>query len=78
VVVVRNAAGQAQRAVVYDFKTDKFPEGQLVAAVARHEGQINLYRRVVAVLTGLNFDSVAGELVFTQLRRRVRMPMRIG
>lgn len=77
VVVTRDAAGRALRAIVYDFKTDRFSEDQLVSAVARHEGQLGLYRRVVAVLTGLNPGSVGGELVFTQHRRRVPVPMRV-
>jgi ATP-dependent helicase/nuclease subunit A len=77
VVLSRDATGRPERAVVYDFKTGRFPEEQMVAAVARHEGQLNLYRRVVAVLTGLNLDSVAAELVFTQHRRRVPTPVRV-
>jgi hypothetical protein len=50
----------------------------MVAAVARHQGQLNLYRRVAAVLTGLNLGSVAGELVFTHQQRRVPTPLRVG
>ena len=77
VVVIHDSTGRPKRAVVYDFKTDRILEDQIVTAVARHEAQLNLYRRVVAVLTGLNLDSVGGELVFTQLRRRVPVPMRV-
>ena len=77
VVVTRDSAGRAQRAVVYDFKTDRFDEDQMVAVIARHEVQLGLYRRVAAVLTGLNLGSVAGELIFTQYRRRIPMPLRV-
>ena len=74
VVVRRDATGRALGATVYDFKTDRFAEDQIVAAVARHTGQLNLYRRVTAVLTGLNVGSIAGELIFTQYRRSVPIP----
>ena len=77
VVVEHDVAGRARRAIVYDFKTDRFAEEQMVEAVSRHMGQLNMYRRVVAVLTGLNLGSVAGELIFTQHRRRVPVPMRL-
>ena len=77
VVVINDAAGRPKRAVVYDFKTDRVSEEQMVTAVARHEGQLNMNRRVVAVLAGLNLGSVAGELVFTQHRRKVPVPMRV-
>ena len=73
VVVRYNSVGRAVGAVVYDFKTDRFSEDQMVAAVARHEAQLNMYRRVVAVLTELNFGSVAGELVFTRHRWKIQL-----
>lgn len=66
VVVQYAASGRASQAAVYDFKTDRVAGPDLTRAVARHQGQILLYRRVVAVLTGLPMESVSAELVFTE------------
>ena len=68
-------ASRAVRATVYDFKTDRSADdAALVVAAARHAAQIGLYRRVVAVLTGLAPTAVSAELVFTSLPRRVTVP----
>jgi ATP-dependent exoDNAse (exonuclease V) beta subunit len=70
VVVERDAAGAATRAVVIDYKTDRVgTDAELAAAVARHTGQLNLYRRVVAVLAEVPVGRVECGLVFTRLRR---------
>jgi ATP-dependent exoDNAse (exonuclease V) beta subunit len=66
VVIWRDADGRAQRAVVYDFKTDRGPKADLERASARHRGQLLLYRRAVAVLTGLPLSVVEAQLVFTE------------
>ena len=79
VVVERGADDRAQRATVFDFKTDAIAgEADADAAVARHAAQVNLYRRAVARLTGLAESAVAAELVFTRLRRRVPVPAASG
>jgi len=64
-------AGRASRAVVYDFKTDRGAGSDLARAGARHKAQLMLYRRVVAVLTGLPIASVGAELVFTETAGKV-------
>jgi hypothetical protein len=46
---------------------------EVTAAVARHAGQLNLYRRVVAVLSKLSAGRVECCLVFTRLRRIERV-----
>jgi ATP-dependent helicase/nuclease subunit A len=75
VVVERDDAGRAVRATVLDFKTDRVADdAPLDEAIARHAGQLNLYRRVAAVLAGLKVDAVSCELVLTRLRRSVRVP----
>ena len=75
VVVERDAGGRARRARVIDFKTDRVPSAaELTEAVARHAPQINLYRRVVAILAGLPLTAVECELVFTRLRRSAIVP----
>jgi ATP-dependent helicase/nuclease subunit A len=79
VVIERDKAGRAVRATVFDFKTDRVAgDSDVVAAVARYAGQLNLYRRAAAVLTGLNGMAVACELVLTQLRRLANVPRMPG
>ncbi len=74
VVVERDASGGATRALIVDFKTDRVgTDEELAAAVARHAGQLNLYRRVVAVLSKLSAGRVECCLVFTRLRRIERV-----
>jgi len=41
----------------------------------RHAGQLNLYRRVVAVLLGLDVSAIACELVLTRWQRLVNVPL---
>jgi len=75
VVVTREAGGRATGATVFDFKTDALAgEADVEAAVARHAAQLNLYRRVVARLTGLAPGTVGAELVLTRLRRLADVP----
>ena len=70
VVVERDAAGRTQRAEVFDFKTDRVATAADVAvAIERHETQLNVYRRVAAMLTGLPVEAVTCQLIFTRLRR---------
>ena len=74
-VVCRDASGQAVSATVYDFKTDAVvPGADLAAESARHAGQLNLYRRAVAALTGLPARAVGCQIVFTRLRRMSLVP----
>ncbi len=75
VVVAADAEGRAVRATVFDFKTDRVSgEEEVAAAVARHAGQLNLYRRAVAMLAGLAPSAVGCELVLTRLGRRAVVP----
>jgi hypothetical protein len=72
VVVESDANGRVRRAVVFDFKTDRVSdETSIEAAVARHAGQLNLYRGVAALLTGLPPGAVECVLAFTKVRRCV-------
>lgn len=70
VVIERTKDGRVRRATVYDFKTERFPPhvDPAVRAV-QHAGQLQLYRRAVAALTGASPQSVAAEIVFTGLRQ---------
>lgn len=72
VVVVRDAAGRPTHATVFDFKTDDVKgEGGIATALQRHTAQLEIYRRVVAVLAGVKRENVAAKLVLTRGRRLV-------
>ncbi len=58
VLVERDPSGCALSAWVIDFKTDRGTAGSGEAAVAKHAGQLNLYRRVAGILTGLSVQAV--------------------
>jgi ATP-dependent helicase/nuclease subunit A len=74
VVVERDASGVTTRALIVDYKTDRVgTDAEVAAAVARHAGQLNLYRRVVAVLAKVSAGRVECCLVFTRLRRIERV-----
>lgn len=69
VIVERGDLGAALRATVFDFKTELITdEPSRAAAIASHAPQLNLYRRVAAVLTGLPPAAVRCEIVFTRVR----------
>jgi len=72
VVVHRDGSGKATNAWVMDYKTDRYA---VASAVERHAGQINLYRRVVAVLTGLPVNQVRCTLVLTGSCQTVEVPL---
>lgn len=67
VVVEYDVEGRAQRATVYDFKT----EADGGRALPRHAAQLKLYRQACARLTGLLEAQVACKLVLTGQRRLV-------
>ena len=78
VLVARDAAGRATSAWVIDFKTDRSgssEDGR--AAVAKHAGQLNLYRRVAAILTGLPLAQVECSLVLTVGPSLVMVPQSV-
>lgn len=75
VMIERDTTGRVLRATVFDFKTDRVEgEAGINAAVARHTAQLQLYRRVVAILVGVPPETVSAEIVFTHIQRRVRLP----
>ena len=75
VVVERDANGRARRAIVFDFKTDAVAEeGGILAAVAQHAAQLNVYRRAVARLAGVGDAAVRCALVFTRRQRSAVVP----
>jgi len=75
-VLVASETGGGRTVTVVDFKTDRVTsERELAEAVRRHSAQLNLYRRVAAVLAGVPDTSVEAEIVFTGLRQRVPVPV---
>jgi ATP-dependent exoDNAse (exonuclease V) beta subunit len=75
VMVERDAAGRAIAATVFEFKTDGVAPtpAELAAAMTRHAPQLNLYRQVLARLTGLPPTAVRAELVLTGITSRLTM-----
>jgi ATP-dependent helicase/nuclease subunit A len=72
VVLARDMSGTVVWATVFDFKTDQVAdENDLVALRQRHAPQLEIYRRVVAVLCGMNAKDVKANLVLTRLRRLI-------
>jgi hypothetical protein len=74
VIVECDAEARPVRATVFDFKTDRVgPEDDLATSAQRHSGQLAVYRRVVAMLTGISPERVTCEVVFTRVRRCVEV-----
>lgn len=70
VMVETDAHGKPARATVVDFKSDRVQgEDDLDRAVKRHQAQIEIYQKVVALMTGLPVQHIEAQLVFTELRR---------
>jgi len=75
VVVEREAVGRPVKAWVIDYKTDRTKTGlDAAVAIEKHSGQLNLYRRVVAVLTGLPVKVIRSTLVLTDSCVAVEVP----
>lgn len=72
VIVEKDAQRRAVRATVFDFKSDRGGDPQ--TALVRHAAQLTVYRRVVAVLTGLPPGAVRAVIVLTQAGRAVDVP----
>ena len=77
VVIERAPTGSAVRAWVFDFKTDRVRarEDAAARAMEKHRGQLNVYRRVAAVLTGLPADQVKCSLVMTAKCSLIEVPL---
>ena len=75
IVIERDAAGpRPTRVMVVDFKSDRVEEpDEIGVATERHAGQLDLYRRIAAVLTGVSPERIDCQLVFTGTRRAITM-----
>ncbi|MFO1451661.1 MAG: UvrD-helicase domain-containing protein [Opitutaceae bacterium] len=68
VTVERDALGKVTRVKVWDFKTDRVRNpADAEKTAGRYFGQMDLYRRVAARLTGVPATAVDAALVFTSL-----------
>ncbi len=67
VMIERDAHGVAKAATVIDFKSDRIDEENTREVIAeRYAPQIDLYRRMVARMTGLEESRIAAKLVLTR------------
>jgi len=73
VVLRRDTGGRVTGASVYDFKTDRVEPGDEVRAASRHAGQLAIYRKAAAALTGLPESRVTCALVLTAARRVIEV-----
>jgi ATP-dependent exoDNAse (exonuclease V) beta subunit len=73
VVLKSDATGRVVGATVYDFKTDRVAPGVESEVAARYAGQMAVYRRATARLTGLSEACVKCFLVLTALRSTVEV-----
>ena len=75
VVIERDGGGAPARVTVIDFKSDRLedPE-QIRQATGRHAQQVELYRRIAAVLTGVSPGRIDCQLVFTFPRTAIAVP----
>jgi len=69
VVLVRDRNRRVISAAVYDFKTDRTGPDELDRLGGRYAQQMEIYRRVLARLTGILESEVQCALVLTGLRR---------
>jgi ATP-dependent helicase/nuclease subunit A len=69
VVVERDHKGRAFRVSVIDFKTDQVSSaGECAAASGRYAQQLEHYRRVAGVLTGVPLEQITCVLAFTRVQ----------
>jgi ATP-dependent helicase/nuclease subunit A len=71
VIVERDSTGRVVRAVVVDFKTDSVEPGEYETVAARYVQQLELYRKVVAVLTEAGIERVECWAIFTRAQKIV-------
>jgi ATP-dependent exoDNAse (exonuclease V) beta subunit len=70
VVIRRDRDGQARRAEIVDFKSDRIAgEAEMARAADHHAGQITLYGRVLCRILGLAPADIALRLLFTRPAR---------
>lgn len=74
VVLRRDESGRVVAATLYDYKTDRGAGRDPARWAAQHREQLALYRRVVAVLTGLPAAGIGAEVVFTEPALKVALP----
>lgn len=72
VVVIKDDHERPKEAWVYDFKTRPvLSQKEAEVAARQYNKQLDLYRSVVAKLTGLGADKVHAEVIFTAIGERI-------
>ncbi|MEO6994162.1 MAG: 3'-5' exonuclease, partial [Lacunisphaera sp.] len=74
VVVEYDADHRAAAIAVIDFKTDRIPDAGPATLIARHATQLDLYRRVAALLSGLPAQTVRCSLALVMIPSLVEVP----
>lgn len=74
VVIERDSSGTATSAWLIDFKTDSVEnDDQLRGKVEGYTPQLTFYRTAISTLTGLGLNFICASLVFTRLKREVKI-----
>ncbi|HTO02337.1 MAG TPA: UvrD-helicase domain-containing protein [Opitutus sp.] len=73
VVIERDSHGEVRRVEIIDFKTDRVAPAAVNTYVKSYASQLELYRRVAAILTGVPLERIGCRLVFTRLQRAIEM-----
>jgi ATP-dependent exoDNAse (exonuclease V) beta subunit len=75
VVVEYDMDNRATAIWVIDFKTDRIPDSGPAGLIARHSTQLDLYRRVAALLTGLSPRAVRCSLALVMILSLSEVPV---
>jgi hypothetical protein len=75
VIVEYDTDNRAAAIWVIDFKTDRIPDSGPVGLIARHSTQLDLYRRVAALLAGLSPRAVRCSLALVMIPSLSEVPV---
>jgi hypothetical protein len=73
VVVERDSQGEVRRVEIIDFKTDQVALGSVQSYAVNYASQLELYRKVAAILIGVPTERIGCRLVFTRLQRAIEV-----
>lgn len=73
VIVERDREGAVRRVDIIDFKTDQVALGAVHTYATNYKSQLELYRRVAAILIGVPAERIGCHLVFTRLQSAIEV-----
>ena len=73
VIVERDGRGAVRRVEIIDFKTDRVAPAAVNAHANNYVSQLELYRRVAAILIGAPLERIECRVVFTRLQRAIEV-----